>query len=213
MVVLATTSLKSFGAEAFGGIALARAVGERPSPAAYEQLMLSCVDSGAAVAAYRLYEEAAADGLRWRQLSPTARSVLQPMLPPEAESLRSSRRLPRLRLPLGRSAQPFCDPLPELWLSPSGSVAEFDCRAARGAAARDEALARAWTAVERRDSPVIFRGVGDAWPATRQWDLPLLRRTLRRAMVRVSPGPAVTFAASRTPTFARAASRRPRALS
>ena len=47
---------------------------------------------------------------------------------------------------------------------------------------------------------MLFRGACDAWPAVSgtsasggQWDLGLLRRSMRRAMVRVAPSPAVTF--------------------
>jgi len=157
--------------------------------------MMACVESGRGLAAYRLYEEAAADGLRWRQLSREARSVLQPRLPPEAEAVghrRSRLAVPRRLLRAGRR-QPgeLCrDALPELWVSPSASVATFDCRPGSG---RDAALAAAWEAVASREAPVLMRGVGEAWPALEAWDLRLLRRTMRRAMVRVSPSAAVTF--------------------
>lgn len=159
--------------------------------------MLACVDGGRGPATYRLYEEAAADGMRWKALSPTARSVLTGRLPPEAEALRGRRGgnpLRRLGL-LGRAARrPRCDPLPQLWVSPARSVTEFDCSsAARGAAGREEALGRAWAAVASQEEPVLFRGACDAWPAVREWDLGLLRRSMRRAMVRVAPSPAVTF--------------------
>ena len=53
--------------------------------------MLACVDGGHGPATYRLYEEAAADGMRWKALSRTARSVLTGRLPPEAEALRGRR--------------------------------------------------------------------------------------------------------------------------
>ena len=184
--------------ESFSSLAAARASGRVVQPATYEELMLACVDGGHGPATYRLYEEAAADGMRWKALSRTARSVLTGRLPPEAEALRGRRGgnnpIRRLGL-LGRAARrPRCDPLPQLWVSPARSVTEFDCTsAARGAAGREAALGRAWAAVASHEEPVLFRGACDAWPAVREWDLGLLRRSMRRAMVRVAPSPAVTF--------------------
>jgi len=189
--------LLSYGLpESFSSLAAARASGRVVQPATYEELLLACVDGGHGPATYRLYEEAAADGMRWRALSPTARSVLNGRLPPEAEALRRvggvGNPLSHLGL-LGRAARrPRCDPLPQLWVSPARSVTEFDCSAARGAAGR-EALGRAWDAVASQQEPVLFHGACDAWPALREWDLGLLRRSMRRAMVRVAPSPAVTF--------------------
>ena len=162
---------------AFGDLAATRAAGRVATSASYERLMMACVESGRGLAAYRLYEEAAADGLRWRQLSREARSVLQPRLPPEAEAVghrRSRLAVPRRLLRAGRR-QPgeLCrDALPELWVSPSASVATFDCRPGSG---RDAALAAAWEAVASREAPVLMRGVGEAWPALEAWDLRLLR--------------------------------------
>ena len=184
--------------ESFSALAAARASGRAVPPATYEELLLACVDVGAGPATYRLYEEAAADGMRWKALSPTARSMLTGRLPPEAEALRGRRGgnpLRRLGLLGGAEARrPQCDPLPELWVSPARSVTEFDCSsAARGAAGREEALGRAWAAVAAQEEPVLFRGACDEWPAVREWDLDLLRRSMRRAMVRVAPSPAVTF--------------------
>ena len=183
--------------ESFSSLAAARASGRVVQPATYEELMLACVDGGHGPATYRLYEEAAADGMRWKALSRTARSVLTGRLPPEAEALRGRRGgNPIRRLGLhGRAARrPRCDPLPQLWVSPARSVTEFDCTsAARGAAGREAALGRAWAAVASHEEPVLFRGACDAWPAVREWDLGLLRRSMRRAMVRVAPSPAVTF--------------------
>ena len=179
---------------AFASLASTRAAGRVAAPATYERLMMACVESGRGLAAYRLYEEAAADGLRWRQLSRRARSVLQPRLPPEAEAVghrRSPLASPRRLLRAGRRQRELCcDELPELWVSPSASVATFDCRPGSG---RDAALAAAWEAVAAREAPVLMRGVGEAWPALEAWDLRLLKRAMRRAMVRVSPSSAVTF--------------------
>ena len=173
---------------AFSAVAASRSAGRQIAPTAFERLMVGLVESGRGVAVYRLMEEAAADGVRYADFSPSTRALLQGLLPPEAEEWQggASAASP------AHSAAPtlISDELPPLWVSPSGSVRSFDCR--RGAG-RERALAAAWAVVREASAPVLLRGVGADWPACDEWSLALLRTSMERAMVRVSPSSAVTF--------------------
>jgi len=171
---------------AIAELSLARAAGATHQPSAYEALMLACIEHGRPTYAYRLLEEAAADGLRLSELSCEARSALTGLIPPEAEvhaADAADASEPRGEL--------LADPPSPLWVTPSAPVREFDCAASSPDAA--DALEAAWAAVDERAEPVLFRGVGAHWPALDTWTLDALPRALRRGMVRVAPDSRVTF--------------------
>ena len=149
--------------------------------------MLDSVDSGRAVACYRLMEEAAADGMRLGELSDLAQAQLAGLLPPEAEEWAAGG---RARRRLQRASKLVTDELPSLWVTPAERVRTFDCQPG---AQREDALAAAWAAVGEREAPVLLRGVGAQWPALQDWSLPRLQRSMKRAMVRVAPSSSVTF--------------------
>lgn len=189
---------------AFASIASARFSGQSLSSAAYEEIMLACVEQQRGLATYRLLEEAAADGMRLGDLSSRAQDLLRPLLPPEAEqwvqesdgdscidgatadAATAGAATVDAAIP-SRSSDGdslWMDALPSLWVEPNPERL-FECNSST--------LADGWEAVSHAVAPVLFKGVAAHWPALTQWNLPLLRRSMRRAMVRVSPGPAVTF--------------------
>ncbi|KAL1522949.1 hypothetical protein AB1Y20_017913 [Prymnesium parvum] len=177
-------------AGALSELSSSRAAGVRAPASLYSELMLGCVDAGVPLAAYRVYEEAVSDGIRFGSLSPAAQRALRSRLPPEAEACPGRER----RAAPSQPARFWCDPLPSLWVeekAPPRSVVEFDCSPL--AAARASAIAEAWELIGRRSCPVLLRGVGEHWPAVRHCNLELLRTTMKRGMVRVSPTPSVTF--------------------
>jgi hypothetical protein len=194
LAFLPVRSLPPTLGDAFSAIAAARGRGRRIAPAAYEELMLRCIEDGRGMAVYRLMEEAAADGMRLSDLSDEVRAMLaRGLLPPEAEDLPGGITVPAstgASAPSG-SKQLFTDPLDRLWVRPSASVRSFDCSGS--GSSREQALASAWAAVDEGAAPVLFRSVGAEWPALERWTLPALCRSLRRAMVRVSPSSRVTF--------------------
>ena len=167
----------------------ARASGQRVGPRDYERLMLACLEHGARGAPlFRVMEEAAADGVRYGALTRGARAKLEPLLPPEAEAVGDRAHVgdPAHHNDSAAPAAPLHnDPLPSLWARPSRQVLEFDCRVG------SDGLEPCWDAVSSAAEPVLFRGVGAHWPATTSWDLPLLTRSVDRAMVRVAPTPEV----------------------
>lgn len=181
-------------ASRFAEMATQRAVGLPVSAASYEELMLTCVRSGHGLAAYRLMEEAAAEGIRYGSFSQTARELLEDKLPPEAETLMMGPDAETLDLDLdatgsGKSGDEILqmDDPPRLWGASPQLVHSFDCSEGGGE------LSAAWEAVAAGDGPVLLRGVGSGWSALRVWRLPHLSQSVRRAMVRVAPSTAVTF--------------------
>ena len=139
----------------------------------------------------RVYEEAVSDGVRFGALSPEAQEVLRTRLPPEAEACEGHAVPPSPNI--ATDGRVWCDPLPELWVAESHvpQVAEFDCSPRTGD--RDAQIAAAWEAISEREAPVLLRGVGEHWPALSEWTVDLLRESMERAMVRVSPSSSVTF--------------------
>ena len=162
-------------------ISVARARGDAVQPLQFAEALRSCVAEGSGGAVlYRLWEEALLGGLRPREhLDEKLLSDLRGLVPPEASEDADE-------LPTDDSSALLADELPALWIRPTGSVQEFYCT-------EPEGIAAAWDAVAANAAPVLFRGVGHEWAALRTWKLAALRRWLRRGMVRVSPGPAVTF--------------------
>ena len=190
---------------------------QKSVPAAeYKQLMHLAKNNP--VALFRIYEEAIAQGHRIKQLD-GPNLALAELLPPDAESLgernaatRATWHASPLRdtriLSLAKSIHSFAsnhrlvdrnlhrnlaaDSLRQLapWTLHGEPIDEFECAPGHR---RADSLAAAWEAVAKRDRPVIFRGVGADWPSVERWDLAILRRSLRRGMVRCSPGPEVTF--------------------
>lgn len=153
--------------------------------------MLSCVEAGRPSYAYRILEEGISDGLRFDDFSSSARSTFTGMIPPEAEEFRAEDMIDDDAAQAGGgSSTLYSDPLPQLWVRPPTCALEFDCECLDNG---DANLAAAWAAVERQDSPVLFRGVGRHWPALHSWTLPALQESLHRGVVRVSPSPRVTF--------------------
>jgi hypothetical protein len=181
-------------ANGFAEMSTQRAAGLPVSAASYEELMLICVHSGRGLAAYRLMEEAAADGIRLGSFSETARELLEGKLPPEAETFTTELDAEALDLDLEATGwitpggeTLHVDTPPRLWCSSPQPVRSFDCSAGGGE------LSAAWTAIAAGDGPVLLRGVGSDWSALEAWRLPRLSQALRRAMVRVAPSAAVTF--------------------
>ena len=170
-----------------------RSSGVRVPASTYSEVMLGCIDAGIPFAAYRVYEEAIADGLRFDELSLPAQEALRTRLPPEAEACKGHA-VPPLP-PSPASGRVWCDPLPDLWVageSAPSQVAEFDC-SQRAGERRNANIAAAWEAISEREAPVLLRGVGEHWPALSEWTLDLLLESMERAMVRVSPSASVTF--------------------
>ena len=161
----------------------------KPLVAEYESLIVSCIEHGRPTYAYRLMEEGAADGLRLHDLSASTRSLLEGRVPPEAEMYHSTSGAPTNSASRD-NRRLIVDPLPDLWVKPRSQVETFDCSGSPGNA---DGLLAAWSAVERQDRPVLFRGVGSHWPALDTWSLDMLGASLQRGMVRVSPTPRVTF--------------------
>ena len=186
-MVLAASTVAPFELPArIAELSLSRAAGVAHTAPTYESLMLACIENGRPTYAYRLLEEGAADGLRLREFSDETRAVLDGLIPPEAEEQHApATASAKARPPRGPL---LVDPPPSLWVQPSSSVRSFDC-AQRGG----DSLASAWAAVAQRSEPVLFRGVGAAWPALQSWTLPTLCNSLRRGMVRVSPDARFTF--------------------
>jgi len=168
---------------------MARAVGKSPQPADVEALILACIGAGVPSYAYRLLEEAAADGLRFDDLSARGRAQLLGVVPPEAEEFHTTSAT-MSSVPQHPSVL-HADRLPNLWVRPAQVAETFDCRIDRAGA--EVRLAAAWAAVARRDRPVLFRGVGSHWPALSQWSLTTLSKELKRGVVRVAESAAVTF--------------------
>ena len=92
---------------------------------------MACISAGVPSYAYRLLEEAAADGLRLDDLSARGRAQLLGVVPPEAEEFHStSVRATGAQRPSTLHA----DRLPTLWVSPALAVETFDCRVGRSGA-------------------------------------------------------------------------------
>lgn len=162
-------------------IAAARAAGDAVPARRYADVLRACaLDPIAPAALYRLWEEALVAGVRPSELDADIRAALRGRVPPEPESEPLLAPLPD---DLGVLHN---DPLPSLWVRPSRYVYEVDC-------SDDAGVEAAWAAVEKAEQPVLFRGVGQSWPARHTWTLPRLARFLPRGMVRVAPNAAVTF--------------------
>jgi len=171
-------------AHGFAEMAMQRAAGLAVSAESYEELMITCVQAGHGMAAYRLMEEASSDGFRYGAFSQTARELLAGRLPPEAEALA----LDTDGAGWGPSEDDALqvDPLPQLWCKTTKPVRTFDCTGGGD-------MSAAWAAIAAGDAPVLLRGVGSVWPALEAWRLPHLSRAMRRAMVRIAATPSVTF--------------------
>jgi len=178
---------------AFAKLASSRAAGSPGTPAQYSDLLLACIETNRALVVYRLYEEALQDGVRFDDLSRATKAALRGKLPPDAETVAQAAQGQGTPLPQRLILH---DEAPPLWISPQKQAQSFDGRSA-------EDLARAWEAIERRDAPVHIRNVGHRWPALSEWNLDLLASTLGRGMVRVSPGPAITFCRESHPAVQR----------
>ena len=168
-------------------LSASRSAGLRPSASDYSSLLLDCAGSGLIAAAYRVYEQAIADGVRFSDLSEATQQALELRVPPEAEAF-DSHTHPSTQAPADR--QLWADPLPPLWVGAGNAVHAFDCSLGPQ---RDRELALSWDAVASRTGPVIFRGVGGHWPALSGWTLDRLSASMERGMVRVAPTAAVTF--------------------
>ena len=182
-IAMPTSSMETL-ATGLAEVAALRAAGLAVGARAYEDLMLTCLHSGRGLAAYRLMEEAASEGVRLGEFSQSARELLEGMLPPEAESLAGEG---QERCASDHDDSLQVDQLPPLWTTSVRSIASFDCSEPGGQ------LGAAWEAIASGDSPVLMRGIGSGWRALHTWRLPHLQNAVQRAMVRVASTPAVTF--------------------
>ena len=165
-------------------ISSARVRGEEVDPQILIQALQACIRAKPLNPAilYRLWEESLLSGVQYKDLDVKLADSLRGRLPPEAPET-----IELLEHPNDSSLGPLLnDELPNLWVQPLRRVDEFDCT-------NEEGIAAAWDSVSKNSVPVLFRGIGRHWKALDSWSLSKLGQSLPRGMVRISPGPAVTF--------------------
>ena len=134
----------------------------------------------------RCFETMLGDGLGWADLDEKARRSLEGRAPPPAGDMMTSRGGAATSDAVAVAARKAAAP-PELWVRPRGAAREIACGGNPAAAAA--ALVQA-----RRDrAPVVMRGVGAAWPATRWTAATLARAFPAGAVCRVADTPGVSF--------------------